>query len=252
MYAMFLRQSTRCIAWMIALLLLNACGATHTAIHKRNLDVQTKMSASIFLDPVPSNQRTVFLQIRNTSDKAELDLAPAIQKAMEQKGYTVVDKLEEAHYLLQANVLQVGRCDLREAQHALEQGFGAAMGGALAGAAVGSVSSKHTHKGAAVGGLVGAAVATVTDAMVQDVIYSVVSDVQISERVGNSVEVKQRTRSKLKQGINGVQEMVSTEKVNWKRYQTRVVSTANQVNLKFDKAVAELVAGLSRAITGFF
>ena len=88
--------------------------------------------------------------------------------------------------------------------------------------------------------------------MVQDVVYSVISDIQISERVGNSVKVKQKTRSKLKQGTNGVQEMVSTEKVTWKRYQTRIVSTANQVNLKFDKAVAELVTGLSRAITGLF
>ena len=249
---MFMRQSTRCVAFMVALLLLSACGATHTAIHKRHLDVQTKMSASIFLDPVPSNQQTVFLQIKNTSDKAALDLEPSIRQAMEQKGYRVVNKLEKAHYLLQANILQVGRCDLREAQHALEQGFGAAVGGALAGAAVGSVSSKHSTKGAVVGGLVGAAVTTVADAMVQDVVYSVISDIQISERVGNSVEVKQKTRSKLKQGTNGVQEMVSTEKVNWKRYQTRIVSTANQVNLKFDKAVAELVTGLSRAITGLF
>ncbi len=249
---MFLRQLTRCIAFITALLLLSACGATHTAIHKRHLDVQTKMSASIFLDPVPSNQQTVFLQIKNTSDKAALDLAPSIRLAMEQKGYRVVHKLEKAHYLLQANILQVGRCDLREAQHALEQGFGAAVGGALAGAVVGSVSSKHASKGAVVGGLVGAAVTTVADAMVQDVVYSVISDIQISERVGNSIEVKQKTRSKLKQGTNGVQEMVSTEKVNWKRYQTRIVSTATQVNLKFDKAVSELVSGLSHAITGIF
>ncbi len=249
---MVLRRLLRCVALTISVLLLSACAATHTAIHKRNLDVQTKISATIFLDPVPSDQQTIFLQIKNTSDKADLDLGPMVRQTMQNKGYKVVDRLEEAHYLLQVNVLQVGRCDLREAQHALEQGFGSALGGALAGAAVGSISSKNSGKGAVVGGLVGAAVTTVANAMVEDVVYSVVSDVQISERVGHSTEVKQKTRSKLKQGTKGVQEMVSTEKVNWKRYQTRIVSTANKVNLKFEKAVAELVIGLNRAITGLF
>ncbi len=249
---MFSKQLLPCVALTISVLLLSACAATHTAIHKRNLDVQTKMSATIFLDPVPADHLTLFLQIKNTSDKAGLDLGPVIRQNIENKGYKVVDKLEQAHYLLQVNVLQVGRCDLREVQHALGQGFGSVLGGTLAGAAVGSVASKHSGKGAVVGGLVGAAVTTVADAMVQDVVYSVVSDVQISERVGYSTEVKQKTRSKLKQGINGMQEMVSTEKVNWKRYQTRIISTANKVNLKFEKAAPELVAGLSRAITGLF
>ena len=37
-----------------------------------------------------------------------------------------------------------------------------------------------------------------------------------------------------------------------KRYRTRVVSTANQVNLAWEDAAAELVAGLSRSIGGIF
>jgi hypothetical protein len=247
-------QLLKCCGLAGVVVLVTGCGATHTAITKRNLDVQTKMSASIFLDPVAADQKTVFLQIRNTSDKPELDLSDPIGNAMEQKGYRVVESPEQARYLLQANVLQVGRCNLREAEHALEQGFGAALGGALAGAAIGSVAVRGNHgsKGAVVGGLVGAAVTTVTDAMVQDVVYSVIADVQISEHLGNSVEIKEKTSSKLKQGTRGVREIVSTEKINWKRYQTRVVSTANKVNLKFKTAVSELRAGLTRAITGIF
>jgi Enterobacterial TraT complement resistance protein len=220
--AMFLRQSTRCIVFMMALLLLSACVANPRALPKRRrLDVQTKMSASVYLDPVPSNQKKVFLHIKNTSDKAVLDLEPSLRKAMEKKGYRVVNKLEKAHYLLQATILHVGPCDRREAEHALERGFGAAL-------------------------------TTVADAGVQDRIYSVVSDIQISERMGHSFEMKQRTRSKLKQDTHGVQAMVSTEKVNWKRYQTRIVSTVTTVHLTCDKAVAKLLAGLNRAMTGLF
>ncbi len=231
------------------------CSATHTAINKRKLDVQTKMSSSIFLDPMTSDRRTVYLQVRNTSDKPELDLEHPIAEAMAAKGYTRVMVPEQAQILLQTNILQVGRSDLRAADHALNQGFGAALGGALTGAAVGSLAStskQDNGKGAIVGGLVGASVATVTDAMVQDIVYMVIADVQISERVGNSVTVREKTRSRLKQGTNGVREMTSTEKVEWKRYQTRVVSTANKVNLKFKQAVPELVQGLTRSITGVF
>ena len=233
--------------------LLGGCGATHTAINKRNLDVQTQMSSTIFLDPVTSDKRTVFLQIRNTTDKPELDLEQTIATAMIAKGYKIVQVPDEAHYLLQANVLQVGRTDLRAAEHALNQGFGATLSGAVAGVAVGSLASSRPDRRAMVlGGLVGASVATVTDAMVQDVAYSVIADVQISERVGKSVVVKEKTQSKLKQGIRGIREVTSTEKIDWKRYQTRVVSAANKVNLKFEKAAPELIRGLTRSIVGVF
>lgn len=243
---------SKVIVLMSALALLTGCGATHTAINKRKLDVQTKMSSTVFLDPMNSDKKTVYLQIRNTSDKSELDLEHPIAALMATKGYTRVMAPEQAQILLQTNVLQVGRSDLRAADHALHQGFGAALGGAAAGAAVGSLVSRDNGKGAVAGGLVGASVATVTDAMIQDVVYVVIADVQISERVGNSVTVKEKTRSRLKQGAHGVREVTSTEKIEWKRYQTRVVSTANKVNLKFKEAAPELIQGLTRSITGVF
>lgn len=252
---LFLKMNkiSKVIVIMSGLALLTGCGATHTAINKRKLDVQTKMSSTVFLDPMNSDKKTVYLQIRNTSDKPELDLEHPIAALMAAKGYTRVMVPEQAQILLQTNVLQVGRSDLRAADHALHQGFGAALSGAATGAAVGSLASRHDNgKGAVVGGLVGASVATMTDAMIQDVVYVVIADVQISERVGNSVTVKEKTRSRLKQGAHGVREITSTEKIEWKRYQTRVVSTANKVNLKFKQAAPELIQGLARSITGVF
>jgi hypothetical protein len=238
-----------------AIALLAGCSAMHNAINKKTLDVQTKMSSTIFLDPVVSDKKTVFLQIRNTSDKPEFDLEPNIAAAMIEKGYTVVASPEKAHYLLQVNVLQVGRFDLRELDHALHQGFGGAVSGAIAGAAAGSLWPSGSHnngRSVVTGGLIGATVGTVTDAMVHDVLYSVITDVQISERVANSIVVREKTRTRLKQGERGVREMTSTEKVEWKRYQTRIISTANKVNLKFKQAAPELIKGLTRSITGIF
>ena len=241
------------LMFMCASTLLIGCGAAHNAINKRTLDVQTKMSATIFLDPVVSDKKTVFLQIRNTSDKPEFDLETAIARTMIEKGYKVVEAPEQAHYLLQANILQVGRTDLRAADNALTQGFGAALTGAMVGAAAGTlITTENNTRGAIAGGLIGSTVSTVADAMVHDVVYSVITDLQVSERVANSIVVKEKTRSKLKQGERGIREITSTEKVEWKRYQTRIVSTANKVNLKFKQAAPELIKGLTRSITGIF
>jgi hypothetical protein len=240
---------------LCVLTLITGCSATHTAINKRKMDVQTKMSSTVFLNPVTPDKKSLFLQVRNTSDKPVLDLESDIATVLEGKGYILVQNPEQAHYLLQANILQVGRTDLRAAEHALTQGFGSTLTGAAAGAALGSLAGQQgrdNNKAIVAGGLMGAAVATVSDAMVQDVTYSVIADVQISERVGNSVKVKEKTRSKLKQGTSGLKEIVSTEITDWNRYQTRVVSTANKVNLKFEKAAPELATGLTRSITGIF
>ena len=58
-------------------LLLSGCGAMSTAIKKRNLDVKTQMSQTVWLEP--SNEKTVYLQVRNTSDKDMSNLAdPAV------------------------------------------------------------------------------------------------------------------------------------------------------------------------------
>ena len=47
-----------------ASLMLSGCSAMSTAIKKRNLDVKTQMSQTVWLEP--SSQKTVYLQVRNT------------------------------------------------------------------------------------------------------------------------------------------------------------------------------------------
>ena len=59
---------------MILSLILSGCAAVHTSIAKKDLDVQTKMSDSIFLDPVEPSKKIIYLNIRNTSDKTNFDI----------------------------------------------------------------------------------------------------------------------------------------------------------------------------------
>jgi hypothetical protein len=151
--------------------LLSACAATTTAISKRDLDVQTRMSDSIFLDPLPPARRTIFVQVRNTSDKEDFAIEDQVKAAVSERGYQLVDDPDRAHYLLQANVLQAGKSSVTAA----EEAFGSGFGGALFGGAVGAVGTRAatSNTGAVIGGgLIGAAAEAVAGSFIQDVTYS--------------------------------------------------------------------------------
>ena len=101
----------------------------------------------------------------------------------------------------------------------------------------------HNSVGLATG-LIGMA----ADAMVEDVNYTMVTDLQISER--SKVAVTTDNIAALKQGTSGVKLQTSTEQGNRAKYQTRVVSNANKVNLKFEEAKPVLEAQLAKSIAG--
>jgi hypothetical protein len=77
-----------------------ACAATTVAIEKRNLDVQTKMSGTVFLDPTSEANKTVFVQIRNTSDKTNFDVTPDVTAGIPAKSYRVVPNPDQAYSIL--------------------------------------------------------------------------------------------------------------------------------------------------------
>jgi outer membrane lipoprotein SlyB len=223
------------------------CGAAHTAIKKRNLDVQTKMSETIFLEPTEPDKKVIFVDVRNTSDK-EIAVKDIITNALISRGYTITTSPQKAYFMLQVNVLQVGKTDLREAQSALEGGFGGAVLGATAGYAM-----HNSNSNAAAGGLIGAAVGVVADALVDDTYFSMVTDVQIRERPLAGEVVTQTQKAKIKQGSStNVNQDIQGGKVDWKTYRTRVVSTANKVNLDFVEAQPVLQDALGKSLSGLF
>jgi hypothetical protein len=148
-------------------------------------------------------------------------------------------------------VLQVGRTSRAAAEGTFAKGFGSALVGGAAGAGLGRAASDQTEAIIA-GAVAGAAASAVADSFVQDVTYSIITDVQISERAGEGVMVTERMTQDLAQGRGGVRVLSATEVHDWKRYQTRVMSSANRVNLDFEDAAPDLVAELTQAVAGIF
>nr|WP_033566591.1 complement resistance protein TraT [Escherichia coli] len=241
------------VALVSSTLALSGCGAMSTAIKKRNLEVKTQMSETIWLEP--ASERTVFLQIKNTSDKDMSGLQGKIADAVKAKGYQVVTSPDKAYYWIQANVLKADKMDLRESQGWLNRGYeGAAVGAALGAGITGYNSSSagitgynSSSAGATLGvGLAAGLVGMAADAMVEDVNYTMITDVQIAERTKATVTTD--NVAALRQGTSGAKIQTSTETGNQHKYQTRVVSNANKVNLKFEEAKPVLEDQLAKSI----
>ncbi|HDP0317322.1 TPA: complement resistance protein TraT [Salmonella enterica subsp. enterica serovar Concord] len=233
------------VSILSSIILLSGCSAVGTAIKKRNLEVKTQMSETIWLDP--SSDRTVYIQIRNTSDKDMSDLQSLISNDIRAKGYTVVTSPDKAYYWIQVNVLKADKMDLRESQGWLNRGYE----GAIAGAALGSGITAYNSNSAGVTlgvGLAAGLAGLAADAMIEDVNYTMITDVQISERT--KAVVTTDNVAALRQGRSGVKFQTSTETGNQHKYQTRVVSNANKVNLKFEEAKPILEAQLAKSIAG--
>ena len=234
---------------------LTGCAAVHTSVAKRNLDVQTRMSDAVFLDPVGPDKRTIFIQVRNTSDKTNFDIEGPIKSAISSRGYQVLDDPEAAHFILQAQVLSVAKASQTAAEAALSAGYGGPLAGIVTGAAVG-VATGGSASDMAVAGVAGAIVGgvaeTIANAMVQDVFYVAITDVQLSQRAREGVTGQRDLQVDASQGIGGSEQQTFSEITDMKRYRTRVMSTANKVNLEYDEAAPELTAGLTRVLSGLF
>ena len=227
---------------------LSGCAATQVALTHKNLNVQTKMSNTIFLPPVSPSKQTVYVQFKNTADQS-LDVPALTQELdarMESQGYRVVP-YSQAHYLLQINVLSIGKMSPSAAQSALGDGYGGALGSALAGAAAGGLIGQ-SYVGAGVGGLVAGIGGLVADSMVKNVTYGMITDVQVGERSRHAVQ--QSTSAELQQGTSTTTTQNTSQVGHWMYYRTRIVSTANQVNLSFKTALPALQGQLVHSLGG--
>ena len=199
------------------------CAATQTSLEKKDLKVQIKMSKSIFLDLDNQIAKIAFVEVKNTSDK-DIDFTNAIKQAVRDRGYKLVENAKEAAYIYQTNVLYVGEADPAALRTAINKGWGTTIGGAAGGAGVGYVlgGTRGAAAGGAVGGLLASATELVTGSLTKDVTYTIMTDLQLTEKTSKGKKI----------------------------HQARVASTANQVNLEWEEAETPLVQGLAKSLGG--
>ncbi len=226
---------------------LASCAATQTALEHGKLTTSTKMSETVFLDPVSNNQKTIYVSVKNTSDQ-KINFTKPLAEALQSNGYKVVSNPGAAHYLIQANVLKIGKMSKKASDAAIGSGFGSTLAGIGTGVAIGGLTNNSNAMLA--GGLAGGLASVAADALIKDVNYAMITDIQISERSHH--KIKQRTQASLQNGssTNTIQDY--SEESNLKRYRTRLVSNADKVNLNFADARSILEREAAHSIAGIF
>ena len=231
------------LTMVLIILLLSGCSSLETAIKKRNLATETKLSETIWLNPENITDKTVFIQVKNTST-SNLDIESEIKNTLIGKGYKIVSAPKNANYWLQVNILQLSKMDLKESQAALSGVAGAGIGAAIGGYNTGSVNT-------AIGwGLVGGAIGILSDALVEDAYYTMITDILISEKSGtkvNNLSINATT-----QGTQGRNIYATEGTGNMNKYQTRFLSKANKVNLELPDAEPQLKNELIKTISNIF
>ncbi|MCW8090555.1 complement resistance protein TraT [Alteromonas sp. ASW11-130] len=235
---------------LMLLLFLSGCGAIHTSIAKKDLDVQTKLSTSIFVEPVPPEERKIYLQVRSAVmefDRNEFKNALNSQISSNGNGYEFVDDPKEAQYTMSVFVRNLEKASPTAAEGYLRTGFeGVAVGSAAA------VASGSGYRGAAAGGLIGGLASTAANAFVKDVTYLLVADIQIKERAPQGVIVRRDSKVNVKTSDDGGTTQTYSEASNRKEYRTRVVTTANKANLELEEAQSLMFDKTAYAMASFF
>lgn len=234
----------------LTILTLSGCAAVHTSISKKDLDVQTKISTSIFVAPVAKDKRKIYLEVRSgvmEFDRVSFRTALNEQILASGNGYTFVDGPDEAQYTMSVFVRQLEKASPSAAANALGSCFqGVAVGAGLSYATGGSGSN------AAAAGLLGGLVSTAADAFVKDVTYLLVADIQIQEKAGKGVIVRRDSKTNTKISDDGGTTQTYSEATNKKEYRTRVVTTANKANLELAEAQPLMFEKTAYAMASFF
>jgi hypothetical protein len=228
---------------------LSGCAALGTAVNHRNLTLQTKMSNTVFLNPVSKSKQTVYVRVGNTSGQTGMNFSSQLKRNLTQHGYRVMSSLSHAHYLLQANVIKAGKTNARNVNSILHGAYGDAIGTGLMGLGIGAVVGDSGDATIA-GGLIGSAVGFAADTLIKDEIFGMVTDVQLSVRSKQTLH--QTVDATSQQGNSAVTRVTSSGGTHWMRYRTRIVTTADKVNLSFSQAKPKLKLQTAKSIAGLF
>lgn len=224
-----------------------SCTAIYTRMSKSDMQVKVEMSDTIWLDPVAPEQQTIYVQIRNTSGSPYFgDFNKYIKAEFTNKGYSVVNDPNKAHYLMQVNI--------KTANLVLETSDGQVSGvpGAILGGVVGSQvgGGKGNELATTAGAVVGGLATMYLDAKTKDGYYNVVVDIKLQEKTDDVVKSKEYQVQA--QGNSGERITTSSGTSNRKSYTTILTATSNKVNLTEEEGAAVMQERIASSLAGLF
>ena len=200
---------------------LTGCAASRLMMRYGDLETQTEMSESVFLELRSDLPKTVYVAEASTLGR-DLTILSSLQRHLMDSGYSLVETPNEATYLVQLNHLRLAEVELSEGQT-----LGDALSAALAaGAGVGLAADIVGASGGFVGGvgLAAGVVGFIADANTKHIAHMLTTDVLVTETTSDTGQASE--------------------------HETRVVSGASKVNLSLEEALPAMVEGLSASLSG--
>ncbi|HAG53328.1 MAG TPA: hypothetical protein DCL21_06050 [Alphaproteobacteria bacterium] len=224
-----------------------SCASNKLATEKKELRVDTRMSHSIFLEPVDPEQQIIYVKVKNSSGNKDLRLQRAIVGEMTYLGYQVTNAPSKANFMLQANIRNY-TSTAKAPDGSGETIVGAVLGGVL-GSAIGD--GKGQEIATALGAVAGGAAGQKFSGRNLDVEYTALVDLVIAERSNNGL-VDYRNRQNLTQGEGTSVSANFTNQSQWKKYRTKLVSKATKINLTEQEATQAIVNDIINSLSGLF
>ncbi len=211
-------------------------GTSASGLSSGNVALSTKMSSSIFLQPVSPQDKTVYVSTRNTSTATGLNFRNELISSLISEGYRVTNNPQEANFMVMSNIRYIGV----ESNNYTVAG---ALAGGFGGAFVGSRYNSGTSMVA--GGAIGALAGGIIGSMFQNKNYIMIVDIQLEQRQAgtyttSSTNASQGTASNITTYNSGVK--------NWAIYRDRIVSQASAMNLVFASAEPLLKQQMAHSI----
>lgn len=206
---------------IVCSMLLSGCATMRMHMRYGDLESQTEMRETVFLEPRSDLPPTVYLTETCAAD-GEISVRPQLDRHLVTSGYTLVGTPDEATYVFQVNHVRLVEQELSEDQtlgDAISSAFTAGFAAGLAADVLGASSDAVAGIGLAVG-----VIGFIADSQTKHLAHLLTTDVLVTETVphGDSVEVR--------------------------HHETQIVSGAAKVNLRKDQALPVLVNGTSRAL----
>lgn len=290
---------------LLAVALLSGCGAMHTAVTKRDLLVQTRLSAPVQVErPAPAADdaaRSIFLDFINDAEASdEREQLLALRDLLHKRGYVVVDRPEAARYnatisvrglvrerpgvavsdwaedlsddeidallkgpLLgeswsESHYLRPRHDDYAGEHRGVGHGHGHVSFGVQANVHIGGHISGRDAEKLIFAALIITAAEVAGNALVKDVYYSMLTDIDISERLplasqNSAAEQPGQAAANAVNSESKTGEPVGSELEPEQRdYHLHILSFANQVNLSAARAKQVFNEELLRALAEVF
>lgn len=155
------------LALLFISILFTGCATT-------DLQVETKPTNSIFLDPVKRVHKTIYVEVKNSSGKDIDTFETKLKDKLVSRGYGITDDAKSAQYILMTNVLLAANA--KEGVNS-----GAVAGGVFLGAMTGAMKTNN-GSGLLIGAAAGATAVVVASTIGQDEYYRFVTDVLVKEK----------------------------------------------------------------------